>query len=214
MREDALFAEWRKRYGAAFIPDGVVDEDSFASENIRFVFVLKEVAECYDGNFDLRQFLKQGAPKDGGHTWGPVTRWFGAAAGVTFAYPPNVDVRKQWLKKIGAMNLKKTTGKTVAVKKEIAQAAKNDADLLKEQVSLYLEKPTLFPCCGDSVFELFRDQVIKFPKDKENTTAEGVAYIKFDANGIAFRFRHPNVKESGKPELFAKTVKQLTKLFL
>ena len=213
MREDALFAEWRKRYGAAFIPDGVVDENSFASENIRFVFVLKEVAECY-GDFDLRRFLAQGAPKNGGHTWGPVTRWLGAAAGVTFSCSPNVDVRKQLLKKIGAMNLKKTTGETHAVKTKIAQAAKNDADLLKEQVSLYLEKPTLFPCCGDSVFELFRDQVIKFPKDKENTTAEGVAYIKFDANGIAFRFRHPNVKESGKPELFAKTVKRLTGLFV
>ena len=213
MREDALLAEWTKRYGTKFIPDGVVDEASFASENIRFVFVLKEVAECYD-DFDLRSFLAQGAPKDGGHTWGPVTRWLGAAAGMTFACTPNVDVRKQWLKKIGAMNLKKTTGKTVAVKKEIAQAAKDDADLLKEQVSLYLEKPTLFPCCGDGVFELFRDHVIKCPKDKENTTAEGVAYIKFDANGIAFRFRHPNVKESGKPELFAKTVRQLTRLFV
>lgn len=213
MREDALFAKWGKRYGAAFIPDGVVDEDSFASENIRFVFVLKEVSECY-GDFDLRRFLAQGAQGNGGHTWGPVTRWLGAAAGATFASSPNADVRKQWLKKIGAMNLKKTTGGTSAIKTKIAQAAKDDADLLKAQVSLYLEKPTLFPCCGDGVFELFRDQVIEFPKDKEHTTAEGVAYIKFDANGIAFRFRHPNVKESGKPELFAKTVKQLTERFI
>ena len=213
MREDALFAEWRKRYGSKFIPDGVVDEDEFGRANIRFVFVLKEVSECY-GDFDLRQFLAQGAPKNGGHTWGPVTRWIGAAAGVTFACSPNADVRKQWLNKIGALNLKKTTGATVAVKTKIVQSAKADADLLKEQVSLYLEKPTLFPCCGDGVFELFCEYVIKCLKNKENTTSDGVTYIKFDANGIAFRFRHPNVKESGKPELFANTVKHLAELFI
>ena len=213
MREDALFAKWEKRYGTKFIPDGVVDENSFASESPRFVFVLKEVSDCYD-DFDLRRFLAQGAPRNGGHTWAPVVRWLGAAGGTIFSYPPDVVIRRQWLNKIGAMNLKKTTGSTVADQAGIAQAAKADAEFLKEQVLLYLDKPTIFPCCGEGVFEIFRDHVVGYHVQKEHAAEGGVKYIKFDANGIAFRFCHPNAKISGRPELFAKTVEQLLKLFV
>ena len=212
MREDELFEAWGNKYGNTFIPDGIVDEDTFTNERIRFVFVLKEVSECYN-DFDLRRFLAQGAPGNGGHTWAPVTRWLGATVGVTFSYPSNVDTRIQWLKRIGAINLKKTTGTTVAVQSKIAQAAKDDAVLLKQQVSLYLEKPTLFPCCGKGVFELFRDYVINTGTHIEKTTQDGIRYIKFDNNGIAFSFCHPNAKKSRRPELFAETVGQLSRLF-
>ena len=212
MREDTLFIEWRKKYGAAFIPDGIVDEDRFASEDIRFVFVLKEVSECYD-DFDLRCFLAQGAPRNGGHTWGPVTRWLGAIAGVTFQVPPDSTTREAWLRRIAAMNLKKTTGGTVAVKTKIVQAARDDADLLREQVRLYLDRPTLFPCCGKGVFELFCDYVLKGIAFGKDTTEDGIEYINIADNGIAFKFCHPNAKQSGRAELFAKTVNSLSEKF-
>ena len=212
MREDELFEAWRNKYGDKFIPDGIVDEDTFANERIRFVFVLKEVSECYN-DFDLRCFLAQGAPGNGGHTWAPVTRWLGATVGITFPSPPNMDTRIQWLKRIGAINLKKTTGTTVAIQSKIAQAAEDDAELLKQQISLYLEKSTLFPCCGKGVFELFRDHVINAGAYINNSTQNGIKYIKFDNNGIAFSFCHPNAKKSRRPELFAETVGQLSRLF-
>ena len=211
-REDALFEKWVKKYGKTFIPDGIADESVFAGEKHRFVFVLKEVSECGPG-FDLRSFLADGAPGNGGHTWSPVTRWLGAAAGTAFQSSPNADIRKQWLRKIAAMNLKKISGSTVADRAKIIRAAKADADLLGEQVRLYLEKPTLFPCCGEGVFELFRTEVLKGKALEEGATGDGVIYSKFDANGIAFKFRHPNVKEAGKSELFARTVKILAEKF-
>lgn len=210
--EDALFERWVKKRGEIFIPDGIVNEDEFAKEKIRFVFILKEVSDCGPG-FDLRDFLASGAPGNGGHTWGPVTRWLGAATGTVFQTSPDADIRKQWLRKIGAMNLKKTSGSTVADQSKIIRFAEEDADLLKEQIWLYLEKPTLFPCCGDGVFELFRDQILKGEIWEENSTTEGVRYIKFAPNGIAFAFRHPNAREAGKPELFAQTVKFLAEKF-
>ena len=213
MRENALCVRWREKYGQNYIPDGIVNEEIFEKESIRFVFVLKEVSDCYN-DFDLRKFLSEGAPGNGGHTWAPVVRWLGATAGITFSCAPNVDVRKQYLQKIGAMNLKKTTGSTVAIKEKIAQAAKQDADLLREQVQLYLEKPTLFPCCGENVFEHFCDCVVGNIKENEKTTEEGIKYIKFNENGIAFRFHHPNAKVSGRPELFAKTVNRLVHAFI
>ena len=211
-KEDALFEKWAKKRGEIFIPDGIANENAFAGEKLRIVFVLKEVSDCGPG-FDLRDFLTIGAPGNGGHTWGPATRWLGAVAGTVFQSSPDVDIRKQWLQKIGAMNLKKTSGSTVADQSKIIRFAQEDADLLKEQVWLYLEKPTLFPCCGNGVFELFRDRILKEKTCEENSTEEGIRYIKFASNGIAFAFRHPNAKEAGKPELFAKTVKYLAKNF-
>ena len=211
-REDALFERWARKYGEKFIPDGVVNENVFSREKIRIVFVLKEVSDCGSG-FDLRDFLANGAPGNGGHTWGPTTRWLGAVDGTVFQSSPDADIRKQWLQKTGAMNLKKTSGSTIAGQTKIIRFAKEDADLLKEQVWLYLEKPTLFPCCGNGVFELFRDQILKEEMCKENSTEEGIRYIKFASNGIAFAFRHPNAKEAGKPKLFAQTVKYLAKKF-
>ena len=71
-RERNLFDSWRKTT-ANFVEDGVVDEQRFLQQPCRFVFVLKEANQM--GETTLTDFLRNGAPKDGGHTWNPVCRW-------------------------------------------------------------------------------------------------------------------------------------------
>lgn len=155
-REENLFREWKRKYGEQFIADGVVNEAAFdASPLPRLVFVLKEVDDCAPG-FDLRSFIEAGSPKNGGHTFAPMARWVSAVRGREINFAPEEE-RKRILLPVAVMNLKKTTGGAITRYGALHAAVMADREFLKEQIRLYLDKPTCFACCGNQVFDLFCD---------------------------------------------------------
>ena len=74
-RENALFEEWEHnlgQQGESFVRDGAVCGETYQSTTPRLLFLLKEVNDPEGGNWDLREFLREGGQ---GPTWNNVTRW-------------------------------------------------------------------------------------------------------------------------------------------
>ena len=58
-KEDSLFQSWRTSR-PAFAADGVVSEQDYHASSPSIVVILKEVNDPDGGNWDLRQFLRDG----------------------------------------------------------------------------------------------------------------------------------------------------------
>ena len=206
-REENLFREWKRKYGEQFIADGVVNEAAFdASPLPRLVFVLKEVDDCAPG-FDLRSFIEAGSPKNGGHTFAPMARWVSAVRGREINFAPEEE-RKRILLPVAVMNLKKTTGGAITRYGALHAAVMADREFLKEQIRLYLDKPTCFACCGNQVFDLFCDVMGGLPVEN----CSGTDYCRLDGRCLAFRFYHPNAKIGGLASCFKAAVEKLNRL--
>ena len=70
-QEFELFEQW-KHSRSGFVFDGVVSECDYIKSNIKLCFVLKEVNDEGGGDWDLREFIQQGARPQ---TWDNITRW-------------------------------------------------------------------------------------------------------------------------------------------
>lgn len=147
--EEALFAPWAARH-PGFVRDGVVDENVYAAQVRKVLFLLKEVNCTKGGGWDLREFL--GKNNGRGATWNNITRW----ARVIQAYP-NVpawkavnhitpEFRAETLKTIAAMNLKKVPGGGSCDGDALWRVAQEDAVDLRAQLALY--RPDVVVCCG------------------------------------------------------------------
>ena len=120
-QEEALFEEWRNSIGEGFIPDGVACEEAYLQSSPKILLVLKEVDD-FEG--DLRELLRRGGVE---RTWNMATRWIQGIRALPEAAPwgrtPSEVDRKEALRTIAAVNLKKTTGKSTSYNPEIERAA-------------------------------------------------------------------------------------------
>lgn len=149
------------------------------------------------GGWDLRKFLSEGVrPK----TWDNVTRWVRGIQNLpsirewSFYEKITRDCRKETLKSIVAMNLKKSPGGATTEPKALAAAAGADKDYIRRQYSLY--DPDITICGGTGVDELFRKAVGHRMKWQETT--RGVRWYERKARKYVVSFSHPaaNVKGS------------------
>ena len=115
--EEKLFDEWQEKEKLEynnenkkiFVRDGLIDEESYFKAPVKILYLLKEV-NGGDKDWDLREFVKNGGQSA---TWNNITRW---TKGI-FRYREelnwssleeiNEDSRKETLKHIIAINLKK-----------------------------------------------------------------------------------------------------------
>ena len=197
-REDALFDSWRKRLGQdseGFVADGAVCGDTFESANTRIVFLLKEVNDPGGGNWDLREFLRDGGR---GATWNNVTRW---SRGI-LALPQllrwkdieGIDetARIRTLRKIAAVNLKKMPGGAAVDVAELRDFVTKNREFLRLQLELY--RPHLIVGCGCEVTEVFFDKV--YPEPMWRRSVRGTWYCEID--GVLYLdYYHPNARISG-----------------
>jgi len=163
--EGKLFKEFGLKYR-----DGIVDEGKWEEINPKILFILKETN---DFECDLRSFLKDGGrPK----TWSNIARW---SYLIKKMFKKNNDTpdfkdflkkgndcgRKKHLSTACVMNLKKTAGQSTTKPNEFRDYFKDPKtiDILKEQMKLY-PKIDIIICCGDIVFEIFKNKVLE---DKE-----------------------------------------------
>ncbi len=172
-----------------FIRDGIVNCEEYCNAPIKLLFVLKEVNGGKD--WDLRDFLKDGGRKQ---TWNVVARWVEGIFNLNKDYPwneleENNDIRrKEKLKYICAINLKKTSGKDVADNSIIYDTALNNREMLKNQISLYC--PDIVICCGtDSAYIKVTEA-----NPEWKMTRHGIWYYIEPSGTIVVAYSHPEAR--------------------
>lgn len=189
-KEDKLFEGLRKDVPDA-VDDGVVSEMDYLSASKKILFVLKEVN---GGNgWSLRDFLAEGGRAQ---TWNNISRWTNGILNLDTDTSwkdlevVNEEYRKQALRKIAAINLKKTSGKYVADDKEVNKAAERNSGILREQLDLY--NPDIVVCCGTA------QGFVDFCCDEAKEwlmTSRGIRYIKDEKNNrVIIEFSHPEAR--------------------
>ena len=202
-RERSLFEGWRAKT-KNFIEDGVVDGQSFLQQQCRYVFVLKEANQM--GTTTLTDFLRDGAPGNGGHTWNPVCRWLTGEASRTFT----TAERKEILRDIAVMNLKKEDGGSVTDMHELENVVKRDSGLIRAQMDIYIEhEPIFFICCGSVLLTMISRHVFNNSEIDRNAP---LPLMKPYAGREAYfvGFNHPNARKPGLAAKFG-AIKALIK---
>ena len=190
-KEEELFKEWEKRR-ESFVRDGAVSEHDYRTSCPRIAFILKEANDPGD-DFDLRQFLQN---RNGGKgtTWNNVARWVHGIRNLPsecdWSCYENVDARfrREELRGIVAMNLKKSPGGSSTRNSELKSVTRDDAEFIQKQYALY--DPDITICGGaDTTGELFRKVV--HPKMSWKQTTGGVCWYRRDTHKCVVAFAHP-----------------------
>lgn len=147
-KESSLFEEWSvSRSG--FVADGVISEIDYLKSKLKLCFVLKEVNDEGGGDWDLREFVRDGARPQ---TWDNIARWVKCIDNIdtdipwAFLESINDSQRAELLLSICAMNLKKTPGGSSTNQTELEKVVEEDQSFIRRQYSIY--EPDLTICCG------------------------------------------------------------------
>lgn len=187
--EEKLFKELR-RGNPDIVEDGIVDEHEYLSAKYQIVYVLKEVNG--GSKWNLKEFLYSGGRRQ---TWDNIARWTEAILNVdeprTWQYWENAcEARRQtYLKKIGAVNLKKTSGGHTAKGQEIFHAAIDNSNFLQKQLRLY--QPDFIICCG--TIDAFVASNYSDVNLQWKMTSRGIWYFN-DGHTIVISFSHPEAR--------------------
>lgn len=198
--ENKLFRELRT-VNPDIIDDGLADEEEYLSAAYKIVYILKEVNG--GKGWSLREFLQNGGRAQ---TWDNIARWTEAILNLDEEKPwsywekDNEARRQTMLKKIGAVNVKKTSGGHTSNSGEIYQAALDYREILCRQMSLY--KPDIVICCGTE--RAFADACFDGQEIDWRMTSRGIWY--FIAGGAAvISFAHPEARVKDCYLLYALT---------
>ncbi len=138
---DQLFEQWVEefpQYRGKFKKDGIIDEETFEAQEIKLLFITKEPNDPGQREGDYREWLKE-VKHSFSHR---ICEW---AFGVHEDFPPlnqlNCAKRKEIMKTIAFMNLKKIGGKAKANDREIQKVIENEKELLKGEIDII--KPTI-----------------------------------------------------------------------
>lgn len=190
--EEELFAEWRpKRRG--FVADGVIDESAYLQSSRKLLFVLKEVNDPDGGGWDLREFVKKG---ERARTWDNITRWVEGIRrlGEDIPWSELVEIdgerRRETLKSIAAVNLKKSPGGHTTDSAELAKISEEDRVFLARQFALYA--PDVIVCCGTS--DLFHSLVPICEQPQWKSTRRGVRFHAYRPEKFVVEYSHPEAR--------------------
>jgi hypothetical protein len=189
--DEDIFTLWQAKYPGRVNRDGIVDVPGYTGARIQILFLLKEVNLQSDLDaFDLCEFCRNGARPQ---TWDNIARWSQGILQLekdfTWAeLSQGNEVRRlEYLKKICAVNVKKTAGGHTANNLLIAERVGSDSDLLRQQLDIY--QPDIIVCCGtSSYYSMIYPETIQWMK-----TRRGVEYIH-TPNRIAISFAHPEAR--------------------
>ena len=162
MSIDELLDEWRKTYPESsqseFHKDGIVDEETFANQRARVLFVLAE-PNSKNGRYDkycgedLRRVFGQvglGKPVDLN-----MARWTSVVLDQKQQFfTPSREEAKMELRKVAIMNMKKLAGSGHANVEAISLHAWRDRVYICREVDLI--RPTIIFTCGETASRLFR----------------------------------------------------------
>lgn len=189
--ESHLFGNWKgSRKG--FVSDGLVSEEDYLNSKTKICIVLKEVNDPDGGDWDLREFVANGARSQ---TWNNVTRWVNGIRNIERDIPwnefenINQEDRKYFLKSICAMNLKKSPGTHTTDKASLYKVANEDRDFIERQFSLY--DPDITICGGTG--DLFKD-VAGFSEFEWQRTNRGILWYERASHKYVIAYCHPEAR--------------------
>lgn len=174
----------------SIVEDGIVNEEEYLDSKYKILYVMKEVNG--GSGWNLKDFLYDGGRSQ---TWDNVARWTEGLLNINYEYSwdylekNNEKRRKDFLKKIGVINLKKTPGRHTSEYKKISMAAFENRNLIKKQVDLY--NPDIIICCGtadDLVKNYFESNIVNW-----DMTKRGIQFIRFK-DKIIISFAHPEAR--------------------
>lgn len=195
-QEKSIFQEW-KNICPNLVKDGMVNPEIFRKSDPRVLLILKEVNDEGGGNWDLREFLRNGGRWQ---TWNTVTRWLKGITNIEsnlkWTQLENISSkeRKQYLKRLSVINLKKAPGGSSSQIEQVKNAASRDKILLNQQFELYNSDIIICGGTGGIVTECL-DKVK--PKNWE-FTSRGIKYNRLGNGSYLFSYYHPQarIKES------------------
>lgn len=192
VRERSLFEKWSQTC-PDLVCDGVVDGQAYLKADPQVLLVLKEVNDKNGGGWDLRKFIRNGAR---GQTWNNVTRWMTGIRNLDRDLPwsevkkVGVTDRREKLRSLCVMNLKKSPGGTSSNAKEIHAAALKYRSLINSQFNLY--NPDLVICGGTA--KTF-STVINYGRDLDwKRTRRGVRYCEPVPGQHIVDYFHPQAR--------------------
>lgn len=192
-QENHLFDEWKHNRNG-FVSDGVVSEKDYLDSKPKIAFILKEVNDPDGGGWDLRELVAQGKRKQ---TWENVARWVDGIRLITNGeHIPSWSVwertsesfRKDVLKSICVLNLKKSPGTHTSNSSSLEAVAREDKDYIRRQYELY--DPDLTICCGTG--GLFKE--ISGHKSSWEKTNRGIAWYERAKGKFVLSYSHPEAR--------------------
>lgn len=189
-REKACFVEWRKKH-CRIVPDGAVHPATYEASDLKLLFVLKEVNNIDDPEWDLRTYLCKYGGR--GQTWNNVARWVAALTPGGAASPwdqiCSIDdnVRRHRLRGVATMNVKKTSGMGSSNWNMLEQFAREDTCLLKEQFEIY--EPDFAVFCGVPL-----DWIPQFIDVTPRRTQRGIEFREYKEQKYGIAFWHPQAR--------------------
>ena len=190
-KEEELFKRWSvSRSG--FVKDGVVNEDEYLKSIPKVLFILKEVND-YQG--DVRDVLRKG---NRAQTWSNVTRWMKGIRHLKDDIPwrdlekIEDSQRREELKSIAVMNLKKTSGKSTTNEKELERIVAEDIDIIRQQIELYNADFTI--CCGSITARLIQEVMGLTDKFDWTSTKRGIIFHRNDHGKSIVHYFHPEAR--------------------
>lgn len=198
-RENELFQEWRKTT-PNLSEDGLVNPYYYIASEIKILFLLKEV-NSKEG-FNLKDFVRNGGRTQ---TWDNISRWTYGILNYNKEFDwdeieaiNNKAVRKEWLKFIGVMNIKKTPGGHTVNSKALRKGSANGKEFLKRQLNLYYDnintRPDIIIACGTETSRLFHVNIPFATERSWAHTKRGVPYYEFEDGKYFVKYAHPEAR--------------------
>ena len=192
-REQALFNKWRQGR-KAFVEDGVVSEHYYEASNPKIALILKEVNDPDGGDWDLRQFLANGGQ---GQTWNNAARWIhgirhrSSAPGWQKHYENvDADFRREELRSLCVINLKKDPGDASSDMNEIRKLARKDRKYILRQYAIY--DPDLTICGGTG--DIFSEEILTLEPPRWRRTRRGIWWYEREKSKYIIYYFHPGAR--------------------
>ena len=201
-KEEELFKEWEKSR-RPFVRDGVVSERDYLKSCPKIAFILKETNN--PGFNDLREFLRDGGREE---SWNNVARWVHGIRNLPSEYEwfshekktKTEAFRKETLKSVVVMNLKKSPGGSSAAYKALKNVAREDAPYIQKQYAIY--DPDITICGGtETTGGLFHDVV--HPRMKWKQTTRSIWWYSRSAHKFVVAVPHPEARVQDSLLLYA-----------
>ena len=192
--ENELFEKWSKKR-TNLVSDGIVNNKDYQKSACKILFLMKEVNNPNGDLRDLRPFLKKGGKAS---TWNNATRWIYGIRNLNreINWQEIVEIkkhhRKEHLRTIAVVNVKKTPGKASSNYKELWKIAREDQNLLKEQIDFY--NSDIIICCGHPTGSILKELI--FPEIVWKKTSRGIPYYKTKNGKIFIDYYHPAARVS------------------
>lgn len=227
---DAMKKELSENGILGFVEDGIVDPQSWEEAKVKCLFLLKEPVGKLNEHFSLTSFVRDGAKKNVDKTWRNVARWIYSIFNTETSHPYNeikaigntAQSRKEYLKYITVVNLKKQSGGSVTSTVDLkGQFEKHYAKWLPQQLCIY-DNTDVIICCGKGVMECL---ISVFDKTFDETYNESnwhwykypggykanIHYYQFQNGLIIIDFYHPaaRIPNEKKNNVFKNMIKDL-----